>query len=453
MTPQYLCRIIGLLLLSGSVAAQSATQLQTLLQQAEKRYPSLNAKRYEADATRQQTNVLKTSLLPSLDATAQANLATYNNLTGMFYPAGLLPISGPPSTGNNAQPVAGSAASFLMNWSPFTFGYLDSRMAVAEAELAVKLAEGSDERLRIVASVAKAYLDALLQQELARLAGRNTARADSLLRQVRTLVRQGLRPELDTALVRSELIRAEVEQINAQAAADQARLTLAEWIATPDTTFALTDTQLLARLPRTQPAANTDLHPAEQIGKTQVDLELARRTQIRRSYLPRLTFWGTTYARGSGIDYRGEVNTWEGLAFSRFNYGAGVHLTVPLLRAAERTALLSQQDFRRQAAAERLNQTRLTLDGQRRSAALLRQQTEQVARRLPLQVQAAQQAYTALQVRYQTGLVSLTDVIQTQYALLKAESDNQVATLAVWRALLLEAYARGDLSYFLQALD
>lgn len=445
--------LIPTLALAQPLLAQPSSQLGSLLQIAPDRYPALKARQFDAEAARQQTSVLKTTRLPTLDATAQANLATYNNLTGMFYPTGLLPISGPPSTGNHYGPVAGSAAGGLLNWSPITFGALDSRLAVAEAELTVRLAQTTDERLRIQAAIAGAYFDALLGQEFARLSVANTSRVDSLLRQVQELVKQGLRPEIDTALVVTELSRAEVDAINARARADNARLKLAEWLARPDTSLTLADTTLLTRLPG-QPVANgSAAHPAEQVALSQVAAETARITQIRRQFLPRLTFWGTAYARGSGVDYRGEVDALGGLLFSRFNYGAGVHLAVPLLRGPERSALLTQQDFRVRAASEQLTQTRLTLDSQRRSATLLRGQAEAVARQMPRQVLAARHAFIGLQVRYSSGLVSLTDVLQAQYALLRAESEQKAATLAVWRGLLLEAYAGGDLTPFIQALN
>ena len=66
---------------------------------------------------------------------------------------------------------------------------------------------------------------------------------------------------------------------------------------------------------------------------------------------------------------------------------------------------------------------------------------------------AARQALIGLQSRYASGLVSLTDVLQAQYTLLRAESDQKATTLAVWRGRLLEAYAEGDINLFLQALN
>nr|WP_235985566.1 TolC family protein [Spirosoma utsteinense] len=433
--------------------AQPPSQLRTLLQQAPDRYPALKARAYEADALRQQSAVLRTARLPTLDATAQANVATYNNLTGMFYPTSLLPISGPPSTGNQFSPVTGTAAGLLMNWSPMTFGAVDSRIAVAQAELAVKLAQTADEKLRIQVATAQAYLDALLGDELNRLAGQNSSRTDSLLRQVQALVVQGLRPEVDTALVVTEFSRAEIEQINTRNRASEARLKLAEWLARPDTVLTLTDTTLLTRLPGGRGDTNTVAHPTEQVFQRQIDVETARVGQIRRQFAPRLTFWGTTYARGSGVDYQGQVNALDGLVFSRFNYGLGAHLLVPLLHGTERSALLTQQDFRVKAANEQLAQTRLTLDTQRRSARLLRQQAEEIARQMPRQVGAARQALVGLQSRYASGLVSLTDVLQAQYTLLRAESDQKATILAVWRGRLLEAYAEGNINLFLQVLN
>ena len=54
-----------------------------------------------------------------------------------------------------------------------------------------------------------------------------------------------------------------------------------------------------------------------------------------------------------------------------------------------------------------------------------------------------------MQVRYNTGLVNFADLVQAQYNLLKAELDVKQAYWDAWKALLLQAAVKGDLSIFL----
>jgi len=51
--------------------------------------------------------------------------------------------------------------------------------------------------------------------------------------------------------------------------------------------------------------------------------------------------------------------------------------------------------------------------------------------------------------RYQAGLASIVEVADAQNLLAQAEYEDEVARVDVWRALLAEAVARGDLAPFI----
>jgi outer membrane protein TolC len=73
-------------------------------------------------------------------------------------------------------------------------------------------------------------------------------------------------------------------------------------------------------------------------------------------------------------------------------------------------------------------------------------------REAPIQVRAASDAYTQRTVLYENGLTNFVDVIQTQYDLIRAETDRDIAYNNVWQALLLKAAAAGDFNIFLKNL-
>jgi outer membrane protein TolC len=52
--------------------------------------------------------------------------------------------------------------------------------------------------------------------------------------------------------------------------------------------------------------------------------------------------------------------------------------------------------------------------------------------------------------RYDSGLATIIEVADSQQLLLQAEVGDAVARLGVWRALLSDAAARGDLSELLK---
>ncbi len=76
----------------------------------------------------------RTAYLPQIDALAQANRATRNNVFGLLLPQSVIPsISGPVLGTNNFGTVWGSAVGALVTWEPFDFGLRRANVAVADA--------------------------------------------------------------------------------------------------------------------------------------------------------------------------------------------------------------------------------------------------------------------------------------------------------------------------------
>ena len=76
-----------------------------------------------------------------------------------------------------------------------------------------------------------------------------------------------------------------------------------------------------------------------------------------------------------------------------------------------------------------------------------------VARESPLFLESAQFSYKAIQSRYQSGLVNFADLIQTQYTLIKAETDFRLAYMSVWKAILYKAAVIGNLNLFINQVN
>lgn len=71
----------------------------------------------------------------------------------------------------------------------------------------------------------------------------------------------------------------------------------------------------------------------------------------------------------------------------------------------------------------------------------------------PVKVRAAREAVNSVKVRYQLGLASVNDVAQDEQLLTEFEVEEATARLRVWRALLAEAAAKGDMTQFRRAAE
>ena len=88
-----------------------------------------------------------------------------------------------------------------------------------------------------------------------------------------------------------------------------------------------------------------------------------------------------------------------------------------------------------QELSTQAEQARAEMDGARR-----------VAENTPIQLSAARVLEQQSRARYDAGLTAILEVAESQRLLLQAEVGDAVARLAVWRALLAEAAATGDIS-------
>ncbi len=437
-------QVLGIALTGACTATQAQNSLDTVIglkdavTLAQQQYHLLKARKYESDAAAKNVDVVKYSRLPSIDATYQAGLATANNLTGMFYPNGILPITGPPSVTNSYAPASGSAASLLLNWQASTFGERQARINQAVAAASSQKSYYQNELFIHSVKVISSYLDVLLTYDLVNIHRHNVERVQTNLRQSRVLARTGIKAGVDTALFLSELSKAKVELLNTQEKLEIDQWQLAHLVVV-DALPVPADTSFLDRLPAI--AENTDTsfskHPFVLYQQSRVDESKSKELVLRKSFLPKLNAWGTTFARGSGFEASGARNTWDGLALKRFNYGAGLQLVFPIMKYGEVKRQLQQQSLLSKGAEENTADSRAALTTQQRIANATFKNSVTVAKETQQQLKSGNYAFSAMQDRYKTGLVNLADLIQAQSAVLSYKQiGNYLAVIAPYSGII-----------------
>src|SRR5215471_10187015 len=112
-------------LLAAACAAQAPPPLtiRQAVESALRNYPSIRVSQEQINAAAAGIQLARTAYLPRIDALAQANRATRNNVFGLLLPQSVIPsISGPVIHSNNFGTVWGSAIGSLVTWEPFDFG-------------------------------------------------------------------------------------------------------------------------------------------------------------------------------------------------------------------------------------------------------------------------------------------------------------------------------------------
>ncbi len=444
---------IGAAALRGQASAPpDPLTLSQAVQEALKNYPSIQVSQEQINAAAAGIQLARTAYLPRIDALAQVNRATRNNVFGMLLPQGVIPsLSGPVLGTNNTGTVWGSAVGALVSWEPFDFGARQANVAAATAARNRQEATLRRTQFEVSGAAADAYVTLIAAQETVRAAQAGVERAGVLVRTIGALVNAQLRPGADESRARAETAAAETQLIQAQQAVDVARANLSQFVGTDPARITAAAPKLLQLPPeRTPEPLNTAGNPLSLEQIAAVDQLKAQLKVLERSYFPKFALQAAAYARGTGAETNGtNLGGVNGLAPNFQNYALGFSVTFPIFDFASIRAREAGQAATIRAETARAQQIAADLKARWNAAIAILTGTRRVAANTPAQVAAARAATDQATARYRAGLGVIDEVAEAQRLLAQAEIDDALARLGVWRALLGVAIAAGDLQPFL----
>jgi outer membrane protein TolC len=420
------------------------------VQLARQNYPSLKEARARASAAHESVGVARTAYLPRLDMIWQENRATRNNVFGLLLQQSVIPSISGPVLNSSPESVWGSAAGVLLAWDAVDFGVRKANVETARAQQTAAAARIQVTELDAAARAADAFLSLVAAGETIRVAEASVDRLRVFADAVRVLVANQLRPGAEQSRAEAELAVARNQLIQATQLSDLARAALADAIGTPGVRVEVSGDRL-QELPVVDAPLAPDLkaHPAARADEAAIDVVRARGRALDRAFFPKVTFQAATAARGSGAMAPGQTLDGNGLLPQVSNWAAGLSVTFPAFEIFSAHARKRVEVQNALAETAHYEQTLQTLTTQQTRAEALMTAALAIARNTPVERQAATEAEARARARYESGLTSITEVADAQRLLAQAETDDALARLSVWRALLARAQVRGDLVPFL----
>lgn len=432
---------------------QSPLTLDQAVDFALANYPAVRASMERALASKEGVSLSRTTYLPRTDLLWQSNRGTRNNIFGLYLPQAVVPpISGPVLSSTSDRGVWGSMAGILLSWEPFDFGYRAANVDVAKAIENRANAELSLTKLDIAGAVGDAFLRLAAAQQQVKAAEADVDRRQVLATSVHALVKEELRPGADASRADAELAAAKIQLIRSQQLEREGEATFAELLGISGNNVAINTDSLLAT-PATSYASQPALanHPAALVANSTVFETKAKEKVLSKSYYPRFNLQGSFSGRGSGANTEGSFGTGtDGLDLMRHNWAVGLTATFSVLDfpSLHFKKQIEQSNERAQRAEYDKTIQSLTAQAERAkdaydSAVLISQNT-------PVELEAARLGEQQATARYQAALAPIVEVAEAQRLLLQAETEDTLARLTVWRAMLGEALAQGDLQPFLE---
>ena len=321
-------RLLVVLMTAVGLSAQAPLTMSEAVDSAVRNYPSVRVSQEQINAAAAGIQLARTAYLPKVDAMAQVNRATRNNVFGMLLPQSVIPsISGPVLGTNNFGTAWGSAMGVLVTWEPFDFGLRKASVDASAAARAASEASLKKTEFEVSVAAADAYVTLVAAQETVRAAQAGVDRAEAISRTIHAQVNAQLRPGADASRVDAEVAAARTLMIQAQQAVDVARVNVSQFVGLPPAQIAVASAKLLQLPPEGAVAPlDTAANPVAVEQNAVVEQLKAQLKILERSYFPRFFAQASTYARGTGAEVNGNnLGGVNGLAPTIQNSRAGLY--------------------------------------------------------------------------------------------------------------------------------
>lgn len=412
-------------------------------------HPALRADAADVRAASETVDLERARYTPDLEVFAQADRSTSNAVPGAYFAVPGLPVvAGTP--GRTLASHWSTEAGASVSWDTLGYRQWDARIAKAHAEVKLARDAASAGTLDIQYDAADKLIVAIEREQAVTAAKAGVDRAQVFVGIVKASVGTDLRAGADLSRAEAELAFAKTALARAGAARDVSLADLRVALGAPRDAVLQLELGHLAGEPPTTLAVQPGADPHILAAQDRVRVAEAQHRVIATGTQPRLALVGAVFARGSGL-LPGGADA-DGLVPDAPNWALGVLFTWPVL--ADRTVAPALRAQEARVAAEHAQEDALTqeLAGRDERARALLAGALEVARETPEALRAARDAEKQTAARFQQQLATADDVAQTERLLVQAETDDAIARLDVWRALLFIAYANGDLTPFLAQL-
>lgn len=284
----------------------------------------------------------------------------------------------------------------------------------------------------------------------------NIDRYQSVFNVIKSLSKSGLIAGADSSLAMAELSKAKMNYNQTAGILVQLKIEIAGLTGIP-----LTDVKIaqLKDAPNVFRPIFPNLiedsisNPLIQFYQKRREIFEANERLIKKAYLPKIILAGSTWARGSSIQYNDQFKSLgSGLGYQRFNYAIGIGVSYPLLNGLFKKDKLAINRYQMQASDFELQNQKLALKTGLSQADAALNTNELNLLELPNQLKAAQDIYHQKMAQYKAGIISLIDLTNASFVLYRSQTDYLEVVTDWYQAQLSKSAYAGTLEQFIQSI-
>jgi len=425
--------------------------LAGLVDSASRHLPLLLEKQALVESAKAGITEARHAYLPKLNVVEELSVGSANDLAGPFLPVpGVLhSIAGSITGAPNYEAVTGNMASLYGEYELVNFGLRGAKVNSAVAFAGVSQADLEKERYLVKWQIARIYFGILRNRYQLAVDSADIGRYEAMYSVSRALTSTGVNAGVDSSLAKAGLSRTRINFNQVTGNLHRLQQQLAYLTGVEKVEIAM-DTSWKGGMLTGDTAAFNPLADYYEKQKLRFNAE---EELARKSYLPKIMLGAGGWARGSSIQYNNVYKSaGEGLGYQRLNYLAGVGITYDLFNGTHRKDRLAVLNGQVRAADYALQQQQLELRNQEIQADESIRIAKQNLSELPVQMQAATDAYNQKLAQYKAGIINLVDLSNASFELFQAQS-TYIETLNDWYVASLDkAATTGKLDQFIQSV-
>lgn len=395
---------------STPAAPAQALSLDQCLAVATDHQPALMAAQAGVKAATEAVGEARAPYFPQVDVSA----GYHRFQKRAFFPSGL--SFGAGSLPTEIGPLTDWTAGLSSRFTVFDFGARKAGLKAAEARRAGAEAEASATTADVRLSVQKAFYSLAAAQDLQVVAEKNLSRAEEHLKLAQVRRAAGAVPQADVLRMQAEVANAQLQLISMQS---QVRISTGRL----NTTMGLAaETPLQIAL---EPALPSPPHQAD-LGAA-IEQALARRPELtaaeKRTAAARAALSGARASRAPKV-FADASYGWNDTQWTpeTKEWQAGLSVDMPIFDAGSRKSRVarSQADVAREEASLENQRLQIRQEVWAAAAELDRSWASIAANQAA--VKASAESMRVMQTRYENGAAVITDLLDTQTALARAEA-------------------------------
>lgn len=421
-------------------------------------YPELKAKQLLVESAKSNLSDAKNQRLPSLKLSDQVDLGTANSLDGPYFPMGIIPsTSGSIRPENTTVGFSGTVGVAYMEYELYNFGLNAARIASAKSLLNTNNADYDRESYLLQYQIAQVYFNLLRYKLLTDVQQRNIDRYRILSGYIKAYTGSGIKAGVDSSVANAEISKAKIQYIQTLAIYNKLKSEFMFYTGVKNTAFDV-DTGVyhlsegMINQMKSNVMGNTvgSNNPLLAYYKAKSEYAYSQQKLEKKSYLPKLNLLGAAWTRGSDLtpdDAYGNIN--NGFNYTRYNYLGGLALTYNIIDIVHQKDKAAIFGYQAQSEEQQMQLQQTALENQLQQADIDIQAALDRMNEIPVQLKAAQDAYSQKTAQYNAGLANIAELTDASYLLFSAETDQVGATTDLLNTLLQKAITNNTLNVFL----